>query len=68
MRAKEMARSIKCLPCKQENLSLIPRPALKKIPVGVNFCNMSTGEAETGGAMGLASRSPSPLGKLLASK
>ena len=53
--AGEIAQSVKCLPCRHEDLSSIPRTQNTKVYVPLHACNPSAVEAETGGFLRLAS-------------
>lgn len=44
MRPGEMARSVKCLPCKHGVLSLEPQNLCKKLGMVVSTCHPSNGE------------------------
>lgn len=48
-----MAQLVKCLPCKDEDLSLISRTHMKKMSMVFLACHLSAGEAETRISMGL---------------
>jgi hypothetical protein len=47
MENEEVAQSVMCLLTKREDLTLISRTH-KRAPGMVQFCNLSTGEMETG--------------------
>ena len=48
-RAREMAKSVKCLLFKHEDLGLVPTYLHTKPGTVSCNCNLSTGQAETGG-------------------
>lgn len=51
--AEEMAQQVKCLPCKHEDQTLIPRTGTEKPSMAVHTCNPSAGEVEETGSPGL---------------
>lgn len=57
---EEMAKSVKCVPHKPEDLSLTPSNHVKKPSVMVHICDPSTGEPETGGSLGLVGQPTYP--------
>lgn len=57
-----------CLSHKCEDLCPIPRTHAAKLKVAASACNLSTGETETGGFLGLLTRQPSLLDELQASE
>lgn len=46
--AKAVAQSVKCLPCKYEDLNLIPQIHWKKTGMVTNACHSSVEDMETG--------------------
>lgn len=52
--AGEIAQLVKCLPYKQEDMSLVPRTNIKKMSVVANACNHSSQETEPGRCLGPA--------------
>lgn len=52
--AREMAQLVKCLLCKHEDLSLIPKIHVQMLGLAEEVHNPSTGEAEAGASLGLS--------------
>lgn len=52
VQAEEKVRSVKCLPQKGKDLNLTPRTYVTILGMAVCMCNPSSGEVETGGALG----------------
>lgn len=50
----------KCLPCNHEDVSSIPSALEKRLGVVSCDCNLSAGEAATGGSLGLAGQPGQP--------
>lgn len=63
-----MARSVKCLPQKCEDLSLDCQHLHKEPGMAASDCNPNTGEAEIGGSLELADHEPPDSGRDLVSK
>lgn len=59
-----MAQLAKCLPCKHENLSLIPPKLTEKVGCCGYTTNLSAREAETEYPWGLLTSQLSQIGKL----
>lgn len=46
-----MVQMVKCLLCKNEDLSLTSRTQVKQAPLETHCCNPSTGAGKTGGSL-----------------
>jgi hypothetical protein len=66
--AGEMARLGKCLLCKHEDSSLIPRTYVKKLDVVAQACNLSAGRLRQADLWGSRDTQSTLLGKFQATK